>query len=164
MYKIKKLEIVDKHDYLNCNEFIACQFKYVLGKSLIVISFFRPAKTGAAFHHNFERILNNVVNAGLKNIWLLEDLNTLGVDWCTLCSKVPMENQLCEILDNFNIFQMNNNPSRNFSTNILDMVLINCPKYFSEVTRHVSMFMTDHYQLEFNIMNGACSNVKIETI
>ena len=79
------------------------------------------------------------------------DLNCPGIDWASLHSNNPIELQFCNIMDNYNFVQLNDIPSRKGSPNVLDVILTNCPDYFSEIDSHVSLVKTDHFQLQFNI-------------
>ena len=67
---------------------------------------------------------------------------------------VESEINLCNLFDEFNLFQVNNKPSRSGCKNILDVILVNKPQQVSNVVTLVSLVDTDQFQLDFDYNFG----------
>jgi hypothetical protein len=141
------------------NEIIVCEIQLHSNCKIAVIAFYRPPNSDANFNNNISQTLNNVINAGYKKFLVLGDLNAPSIMWDSLTSNNKLDNDLCEIFSDCNFTQINSNPSRHNSQNILDVILTNCPNLFSDVHSSVSMVKTDHFQLNFTI-KGASKSTK----
>lgn len=132
------------------DEIMVCELK-LTNESVYVILFYRPPNASFNFNANLCQVLLNVQRLGKNSIYVMGDLNMPHVNWSSLTSTVPIEQDLCEILDRFNITQINKNPSRDVNPNILDIVASNKPLKVSEIDIGCSLIDTDHKKLNFSI-------------
>jgi hypothetical protein len=85
------------------------------------------------------------------------DLNMPSIDWGGLTSNHPMEQDFCDVLDKFNLIQVNTEPSRRSNDNILDVVICNKPNNITQLTCMESSLKSDHLEINFRY---SCNRVK----
>lgn len=132
------------------NEFIVCEVRFNLRKCFIVV-FYRPPSSTMVFNKNLKDILVNVTGTGAKHILLLGDLNAPHVNWDDMYAPSSVDLDLCNILGEFNLSQLNRCPSRATNNNVLDVVITDSPNIISDITSEISVIKSDHYLLKFNI-------------
>jgi hypothetical protein len=143
------------------NEIIVCEIQLHSNCKIALIAFYRPPNSDVSFNINLSQTINNVTRAGYKKLLVLGDLNAPSILWDSLTAHNNLENDLCEIFSDCNLTQINSNPSRQNSQNVLDVILTNCPELFSDVHSSVSMIKTDHFQLNFTI-KGTPKTIKVD--
>ena len=88
------------------------------------------------------------------------DLNLPNVNWHDTTTHLD-ENcgTLVDILSSHGLEQLNHNPSRESSANILDLIFCNAEGLISNVETVPNIFSSDHHPLSFRISSGDYSTV-----
>jgi hypothetical protein len=144
----------------NYNEILVCEIRVKI-KTWILVLFYRPPSANDNFNTNMGEVLSNIKNAGFRNILLIGDLNMPGINWDTNTSSVYTESNMCNMFDQYNLAQLNHNPSRECNSNVLDVVVANVSFKISDIKCGKSLIKSDHYELNFNIddLGGGNNNI-----
>ena len=142
-------------DTQNFNEIMICEMMYYNIKYVIVLCY-RPPNASIEFNINFDKCLKNILDKGYKNICVMGDLNFPSINWDSVTSDEALASDFCEIIENYNLVQINVNPSRSINNNILDLVLVSNPELFTKVNTEGTLFNSDHYMVSF----GATQKIK----
>ena len=132
------------------DEIIVNEIKANNHESFLLITFYRPPNASTDFSINFRKVLRNAKKTGLK-MCILGDLNAPDINWLTMSGKSMHTNELCEDFTDCNLVQINNLPSRNNNSNILDVLLTNISDQCTAPAYCNSLIQSDHFMFQFNI-------------
>jgi hypothetical protein len=136
----------------NFNEIMVCEIvDFQNNQEILVVLFYRPPNATFEFNDNIRKTLLNIRDgsSNKKPVLILGDLNMPNIEWDSLSSISVIEMAFCDLCDEFNLHQFNNNPSRDTSPNILDVVLCNYNNRITDVNICTPVLKSDHYQLTF---------------
>lgn len=150
VYRNKRREDLESN-CVNQNEILVCEVDIGLQTPVVYILAYRPPNADILFNNNLKQVLNNVRNSGFSNICLLGDLNVPEIEWNSMMADNLIQSNLCDILEEYNLVQINSCPSRRTSNNILEIVLTTFHDKFKNVHTSESLVNTDHLQLNFSI-------------
>ena len=157
--------IADPQDKLNTTcEIIWTKVHFVHNKSIYIASYYRPPNDYTAYLESLHESLSilyrtcktppSVILAGYFN---LPDIN-----WNNICSTnaqtAAKHNKLIEIMGEFGLTNMVNEPTRLDSGNILDLVLTSNPSLISTINTVAGM--SDHEAILFDINMNPTRNIK----
>ena len=94
--------------------------------------------------------LTKVESSGYSHLPLLGDLNFSQIDWQLTSSSHELENQFCNLLDDFSLTQLIEDPTH-IHGNILDFVATNFPESFTKPVCSNSVVNSDHQEVYFEI-------------
>ena len=100
------------------NEIIITEISYDRTKIIMMLCY-RPPNSSIDFNNNFYECLCNLKSAGYRNLCIMGDFNIPNVNWDSLTSTDLLQQNLCDIFDQFDLSQINLNPSRKQNLNIL---------------------------------------------
>jgi hypothetical protein len=128
----------------------------VLGNfTFMTVLCYRPPNADNNFNTHFADVLNNISRAGYKNILCMGDMNLPDIDWLSNTGDNKLNTNFTDICFEYDLCQLNRQPSRANSSNILDVVLTNFSDKFSEVIAYPSLLKSDHFMLETSFtING----------
>jgi hypothetical protein len=134
---------------ITSNEIMVCEFNMEIKYIFLIV--YRPPNAGNEFVNNLAQVLKNVKTAGYGNICVFGDFNMPNTKWDSLTSPNNVELKVCQVLDDYNLIQSNNCPSRQGSDNILDIILSTSTNSFQNIHTTISNVDTDHLQLNFEL-------------
>jgi hypothetical protein len=143
------------------NEIIAVELEPEPNNKIIVLTAYRSQQDPYEhFLTNFENTLQNCVTNNFNKILIIGDFNYSKIKWHpSLDKKLPQHcREFMHVLSGYGLKQLNKNPSRAQTNNILDLVLSNFPDKVSNIYANIFHYSSDHYLLSFDI------NTKVETI
>ena len=156
--------IADPQDKLNITcEIIWTKVHFVHKKSIYIASYYRPPNdytASLAALHEFLSILYRTCKTP-PSVILAGDFNLPDINWENRCSTnaqtAAKHNKLIEIIGEFGLTNMVNEPTRLDSGNILDLVLASNPSLISTINTVAGM--SDHEAILFDInMNPTRNN------
>ena len=74
-----------------------------------------------------------------------------GIDWNNISGHSELTESLCDTVKHHSLRQLNKNPSRPNSDNILYVILTNTPNSCTEVKEISPVFKSDHKMFEFKM-------------
>jgi exonuclease III len=146
---------------LDHNEIIVVQIEPSPGNKIAVITAYRSqSDPHSQFLSNLENTLTNCTRANFTKILLLGDFNYPKIKWNPhLDTKLPPnEREFIQVMSSFGLTQINKNPSRTQSNNILDLIFSNFPDKLSRVYSNIFHYTSDHFLLQFDV------NITINTV
>jgi hypothetical protein len=121
---------------------------FISSVTYYVVLFYRPPNSNVSFNENFKVVMNNIKSCGGKNILCIGDLNLPEIDWESMTGSTSLSSNFTDICFEHDLSQINKNPSRTTSLNILDVILTNFPSKLSDVNAYISSFKSDHLMIE----------------
>ena len=106
-------------------EIMVCELK------IAVIAAYRPPDDSSSFIPFLFSTLTKVESSGYSHLLLLRDFNFPQIDWQLTSSSQELENQFCNLLDDFSLIQLIEDPTH-IHGNILDLVATNFPESFTK--------------------------------
>ncbi len=137
----------------NHNEIMVIEARAHKQPKMAVILMYRPPDDiSTECSDNLRMVLNNVQNAGFKNICLIGDINIPNYDW-DLGIPTSSNNKAetyYNIFQDFSLEQLVKSATH-INGNILDLVLTNFPNKFKNLHVEKETFSSDHYLVHFTI-------------
>ena len=112
-----------------------------------IVTFYRPPNVGI---NNFRKVLTSTRETN-GNVIMLGDLNAPDIQWSTKSGKNQLSNELCNDVSDANLTQMNTLPSREYKSNILDVVLTNSHDCCSAPIYYKSYMQSDHHAFQLTM-------------
>ena len=156
--------IADPQDKLNTTcEIIWTKVHFVHKKSIYIASYYRPPNDYTASLEALHESLSILYRTCKTppSVILAGDFNLPDINWENICSTnaqtAAKHNKLIEIIGEFGLTNMVNEPTRLDSGNILDLVLASNPSLISTINTVAGM--SDHEAILFDInMNPTRNN------
>ena len=171
--------IADPQDKLNTTcEIVWTKMHFFRNKAVYLASYYRPPNDHTtSLHGSPTWILGHplpFLQASTVNQSIAGDLNLPDINWENLCTTnqhtATKHNKLLEIVSEYGITNMVNEPTRLDSGNILDFVLTSNPALISNV--NTVSGMSDHeavlFQININpmtkiLLHTKCTIIKLQT-
>ena len=90
------------------------------------------------------------------------DFNLPLINWNCVTATDNTHQNFCEIIDTFNLIQLNFNPSRQNNNNILDLNLVTHPESYTDIEVKDTLINTDHFMFHFAYKSVITSNIELD--
>jgi hypothetical protein len=155
---------VEKNDNL-CGNYEFVQVDLCRGKLgiLRLVGFYRPpGKLHEDFVNDFQEILSSYSKSRCNGIVFMGDLNMPNIDWVIMDGyrNLP-EFAFIDLIQEFNLAQCNENPSRLTNENILDVVITDREEQILSIDASICAVDTDHLQLDVLLVGQSVINKEI---
>ena len=162
--------IADPQDKLNTCEIVWTKVHFFRNKAVYLASYYRPPNDHTASLEALHESLA-ILYRSCKlppSIIIAGDLNLPDINWENLCTTnqhtATKHNKLLEIVSEYGLTNMVNEPTRLDSGNILDLVLTSNPALISNV--NTVSGMSDHeavlFQINMNPMENYTSTQSVQ--
>ena len=147
----------------NC-EIVWTKVHFTRNKSIYFASYYRPPndhlQSLEALHESLTKLYRTQKTP--PNVVIAGDCNLPDINWSkqqiTNNRTASKHNKLLEIINEFGLQNMMNNPTRSDSGNILDLILTSNPSII--VNTHTTPGMSDHEAVTFNVNLNPVRNRK----
>ena len=132
------------------NEIMVTEVHLKNCEKLYIVLFYRPPNADETFNNNMNFTLEKITALSpMAKICMIGDLNMPSIQWDELAGNSALTNSLCNTLNEFNMVQINNLPSRENNNNILDVVMNNFYEHETNISSEVPVFNSDHHMFTF---------------
>ena len=152
-------------DNLNSNcEIVWTKIHFARNKSIFFASYYRPPSDHLASLEALQASLTKLYRSqkNTPNVVIAGDFNLPDIDWnsqqTTNARTASKHNKLLEIISEFGLQNMVNDPTRIESGNILDLILTSNPSIITNT--HTTPGMSDHEAVTFEVNLNPIRNRK----
>ena len=152
-------------DNLNSNcEIVWTKIHFARNKSIFFASYYRPPSDHLASLEALQASLTKlyISHKNTHNVVIAGDFNLPDIDWdnqqTTNSRTASKHNKLLEIISEFGLQNMVNDPTRIESGNILDLILTSNPSIITNT--HTTPGMSDHEAVTFEVNLNPIRNRK----